>query len=69
MKMLFFLVISQFLSICNLHKCLVYNKNPFCLQIAFDNPLKACFSNKKYLVTIKTRPTKILSSIFLIEKL
>ena len=40
----------------------------FCIPITFNNPLKACFSNKKYLITIQTRPTQIVISIFLIEK-
>ena len=35
-----------------------------CIQIDFNNPLKVCFSNKKYLMTIQTRPTQI---IFFIE--
>ena len=39
-----------------------------CISITFNNPLKVCFSNKKYLITIQTRPTQIVISIFLIEK-
>ena len=39
----------------------------FCISITFNNPLKVYFSNKKYLITIQTRPTPILKSIFLIE--
>jgi hypothetical protein len=30
--------------------------------------IKACFSNKKYLIAIQTRPTQIVNKIFLIEK-
>ena len=33
-----------------------------------NSPLKACFSNDKYLITIQTRPTKIAVSTFLIEQ-
>ena len=35
----------------------------FFIPITFNNQLKACFPNKKYLITIQT-----LQSIFLIEK-
>ena len=40
------------------------------MPINFNNPLKAYFSNKKYLNTIQTRPTQIviLISLFLNEK-
>ena len=31
-------------------------KHKFCLPITFNNLLKACFSIKKCLITIKTRP-------------
>ena len=34
----------------------------------YNNPLKVYFSSKKYLITIQTRPTQIVISIFLIEK-
>ena len=33
----------------------------------YNNPLKVYFSSKKYLITIQTRPTQIVISIFLIE--
>jgi hypothetical protein len=39
------------------------------IQITFHNPIKTCFSNKKYAVAIQTRPTKIKNSIFLIDYL
>ena len=39
-----------------------------CISITFNNPLKVYFSSKKYLITIQTRPTQIVISIFLIEK-
>ena len=39
------------------------------IQITFNYPVKACFSNKKYLITIQTRPTQIVLSIFSIEKI
>ena len=41
----------------------------FCKSIIFNNLLKVCYSNKKYLITIKTHQTQIVISIFLIEKL
>ena len=43
------------------------SKSNFCIFTNFDNPIKACFSIKKYLVSIETRPTQIANSIFLIE--
>ena len=45
------------------------NQYSFCIPINFNNLLKACFSNKKYLITIQTPPTQIEMIIFLIEKL
>ena len=43
-------------------------KYPFVyLPITFNNPLKACFSNKKYLITILTRPTQIVKVYFLLK--
>ena len=33
--------------------------NQFCIPITFNNSLKICFSNKKYPITIQTRPTPI----------
>ena len=60
--MQFFLVIPQFFF--NMQKYLIHNKKPFCVPINFDNPLKACFSNKKYPVTIQTRPAQILTEYF-----
>ena len=32
----------------------------FCIPITFNNPLNVCFSNKKYTITIQTRPTQIV---------
>ena len=40
----------------------------FCIPITFNNLLKACFFNKKYLIMIPTRPTQIVLSIFRIKK-
>ena len=34
--------------------------------MTFNISLKACFSNKKYLITIQTRPTQIVKVYFLI---
>ena len=31
-------------------------------MITFNNPLKVCFSNKKYTITTKTRPTQIVKN-------
>ena len=42
--------------------------NIFRISITFNNPLKVCFSNMKYLITIQTRPKPIVKSIFLFEK-
>ena len=42
--------------------------NGFCVQ-TFNYPIKACFSNKNYLNTIQIRTSKIINSIFIIEKL
>ena len=36
------------------------------MLITFNNPLKAFFSNKKYPITIRIQPAKIVNSIFLI---
>ena len=30
------------------------------MPITFNNPLKACLSNKKYSITIQTRPTQLV---------
>ena len=40
--------------------------NLFCIPITFNNPIKAGISNKNYLITIQTRTTEIVISIFLI---
>ena len=32
----------------------------YSILITFNNPLKTCFSNNKYLNTIQTRPTQIV---------
>ena len=42
------------------------NKNIFCVQVTFYNPIKAGFSNNKYPVTFQTCK-KNINSIFLIE--
>ena len=38
--------------------------NSFCIPITFNNPLKACISNKKYLITIQKRPTQNVKVYF-----
>ena len=42
--------------------------NMFCIPITFNNPLKACFSDKKYIFN-QTHPTQIVISIFLNKKI
>ena len=42
-------------------------QNIFCIHINFDNPLKVCFFNDKYITTIQTPLTQIVISILLIE--
>ena len=39
----------------------------FCIPITFNNPLKVCFSNKKYTITTKTRPIQMVKVYFLLE--
>ena len=41
--------------------------NNFCIPITFNNPLKVCFSNKKYTITTQTRPTQIVKVYFLVK--
>ena len=37
------------------------------MHITFSNHIKACFSKKKYSVSIQTRPTQIENNVLLIE--
>ena len=37
-------------------------------KITFNNPLKVCFSNKKYTITTKTRPSQIVKVYLLLKK-
>ena len=46
---------------------LIVNKL-FCGVIAFNNPIKACFLNKKYTVTIYVEGVWILTGYFLLKK-
>ena len=46
---------------------LIVNKL-FCGVIAFNNPIKACFFNKKYPVKIQTPSTYIVTVYFLFKK-
>ena len=39
----------------------------FCITINFNYPLKACFLNKKYPITIQTRLTQIVKVYFLLK--
>ena len=41
--------------------------NIICVPIIFNNPIKSCFLNKKYPVTIKTREIQNVNRIFIIE--
>ena len=43
------------------------DKTIFCVQICFNNPIETYFSNKKYLITIQTRPTQIVKLYFLLK--
>ena len=43
------------------------SKNIICILITFNNPLKVCFSNKKYLITIQTLPAQIVTVYFLLK--
>ena len=36
----------------------------FCIQLTFNNPIKACFSDDRLTVSIQTRLTQIKTSIF-----
>ena len=38
------------------------------MSITFNILIKACFSNKKYIVSIQTHSTQIENDIFLVEK-
>ena len=38
--------------------------NNVCAPITFNNPVKVCFSNKKYLITIHKLPTQIVKVYF-----
>ena len=40
---------------------------PLCIPITLNNPLKACFLNKKYPITTQTRPTQIVKVNFLLK--
>ena len=37
------------------------------IPITFNNPLKVCFSNKKYNIITHTRPTQIEKAYFLLK--
>ena len=51
----------------NMHLTDTRSHNYFCIPITFNNPFKTYFSNKKYLITIKTRPTQISKVNFLLK--
>ena len=42
-------------------------QNIICIPITLNNPLKVCFSNKKYTITTQTRPTQIIKVYFLLK--
>ena len=50
--------------------CMTHSKivKILCIPITINNPLKVCFSNKKYLITTQTYPTQFGIRIFLIKK-
>ena len=39
------------------------------MPITFINPLKVCFSNKKYPIIIQTQPTQIVKEYFSLKKM
>ena len=41
--------------------------NCICIPITSNNPVKVCFSNKKYAITIQTHPTQIVKVYFLLK--
>ena len=41
--------------------------NIFCIPITFNNPLKVCFSNKKYPITINKRQAQIVKVYLLLK--
>ena len=43
---------------------LVSQYNKYFIPMTFNTPLKVCFSNKKNLITIQTRPTQIVKLFF-----
>ena len=63
-KQIFFIIQDKFWSFCN-HLAQI-----ICILITFNNPIKACLSNKTFIVTIHTRKTHDeKKSIFPIENL
>ena len=64
------ILIILIISICDVNcvqsKCSALQIKVICMPITFNNSLKACFSNKTYFVTIQTRPTQIVNSIFIV---
>ena len=44
-----------------------YKNNIFGIPTTFNNPFKACFSNKKYII-IQTHPTQIVKVYFLMKQ-
>ena len=52
---------------CNISFPQTNQRKLFCIQITFNNPLKAFFSNKIYLITIQIRPTQILKVYFFLK--
>ena len=67
------ILIILIISICDVNcvqsKCSSLQIKVICMLITFNNSLKACFSNETYSVTIQTRPTQIVNSIFIIAHL
>ena len=57
----------QLLVTLNLYNCCSnIIQKLFCIPITFNNPLKACFSNKN--ITIQTHPTQVVKVHFLMKK-
>ena len=55
------------LSILHTEYYIVLIQNFFCIPITFKSLLKACFSKKKYPITIQTHQTQIVKGYFLLK--
>ena len=51
----------------NLCGIIKYGQKPICIPITLNNPLEVIFFNKKYSITILTRPTQIVKVYFILK--